>query len=114
MPILGRKKTKFIGYLSSAEDAIYSHLYRFFSRYYDSGDFISMRRYKEGGYAIPYEGEEVVLHWANKDQYYIKTSENLRKEEDTWKVRLTEEEFMQREAAKHCCFMSTCFSISII
>jgi adenine-specific DNA-methyltransferase len=26
-------------------------------------------------YAIPYEGEEVKLHWANADQYYIKTSE---------------------------------------
>ena len=64
--------------LAKTEDAIYSHLYRFFSRYYDAGDFISMRRYKEGVYAIPYEGEEVVLHWANKDQYYIKSSENLR------------------------------------
>jgi len=63
---------------AKVEDEIYSHLYRFFSRYYDSGDFISMRRYKEGVYAIPYEGEEVVLHWANKDQYYIKSSENLR------------------------------------
>ncbi len=63
---------------AKTEDAIYSHLYRFFSRYYDSGDFISMRRYKEGVYAIPYEGEEVMLHWANKDQYYIKSSENLR------------------------------------
>ena len=29
-------------------------------------------------YAIPYEGEEVTLHWANKDQYYIKTSEYRR------------------------------------
>ncbi len=29
-------------------------------------------------YAIPYEGEEVKLHWANADQYYIKTSEYLR------------------------------------
>lgn len=28
--------------------------------------------------AIPYEGEEVKLHWANRDQYYIKTSEYLR------------------------------------
>lgn len=26
-------------------------------------------------YAIPYEGEEVKLHWANHDQYYVKTSE---------------------------------------
>ncbi|HRX49493.1 MAG TPA: DNA methyltransferase, partial [Spirochaetota bacterium] len=27
---------------------------------------------------IPYNGEEVVLHWANKDQYYIKSSEDLK------------------------------------
>ena len=42
------------------------------------GDFISKRRYKEGVYAIPYEGEEVKLYWANQDQYYIKTSENFK------------------------------------
>ena len=28
-------------------------------------------------YAIPYDGREVMLHWANKDQYYIKSSEYL-------------------------------------
>jgi adenine-specific DNA-methyltransferase len=60
------------------ENEVYSHLYNFFRRYYDNGDFISMRRYKEGVYAIPYEGEEVKLHWANADQYYIKTTENFR------------------------------------
>lgn len=50
----------------------------FFSRYYDKGDFISQRRYVNGGdatYLVPYNGEEVKLHWANADQYYIKTSE---------------------------------------
>ena len=57
---------------------MYSALYNFFSRYYDEGDFISKRRYKEGVYAIPYEGEEVKLYWANQDQYYIKTSENFK------------------------------------
>lgn len=57
---------------------IYSALYNFFSRYYDEGDFISKRRYKEGVYAIPYEGEEVKLYWANYDQYYIKTSEDFK------------------------------------
>src|SRR5690606_25244835 len=41
-------------------------------------DFLSKRVYKPGVYAIPYEGEEVKLHWANADQYYIKTSEYLR------------------------------------
>ncbi|PJJ75004.1 adenine-specific DNA-methyltransferase [Thermoflavifilum aggregans] len=62
----------------AAENEIYSHLYNFFRRYYNEGDFISQRRYKEGVYAIPYEGEEVKLYWANHDQYYIKTSEYLR------------------------------------
>ena len=64
--------------LSSLETDVYLALYKFFSRYYDEGDFISKRRYKEGVYAIPYEGEEVKLYWANADQYYIKTTENFR------------------------------------
>lgn len=57
---------------------VFSHLSAFFRRYYDNGDFLSLRRYKKDIYAIPYEGEEVKLHWANADQYYIKTSEYLR------------------------------------
>ena len=64
--------------VETAENEVYSHLYNFFRRYYSEGDFISQRRYKEGVYAIPYEGEEVKLYWANHDQYYIKTSEYLR------------------------------------
>ncbi|MBX5494092.1 MAG: site-specific DNA-methyltransferase [Bryobacteraceae bacterium] len=64
--------------VTALENEVYSHLYNFFRRYYQEGDFISLRRYKEGVYAIPYEGEEVKLHWANHDQYYIKTSEYLR------------------------------------
>jgi len=62
-------------YIADVEADVYNHLTNFFSRYYDDGDFISQRRYKEGVYAIPYEGEEVKLHWANADQYYVKTSE---------------------------------------
>jgi adenine-specific DNA-methyltransferase len=61
--------------LEDAENEVFSLLTNFFRRYYDNGDFISMRRYKKDVYAIPYEGEEVKLHWANADQYYIKTSE---------------------------------------
>ena len=61
--------------ITAMEADVYNHLTNFFSRYYDDGDFISQRRYKDGVYAIPYEGEEVKLHWANADQYYIKTSE---------------------------------------
>ena len=58
------------------ETAVYNHLYAFFSRYYQDGDFISKRRYsKRQRYAIPYNGEEVYLYWANHDQYYVKTAE---------------------------------------
>ncbi|MDD2218756.1 MAG: hypothetical protein PHS63_01510, partial [Desulfoplanes sp.] len=63
------------------EADVYDHLYHFFERYYEDGDFISRRYYtretqdKAAPYAIPYSGEEVKLHWANADQYYIKTTE---------------------------------------
>ncbi len=63
------------------EADIYDHLFRFFERYYEGGDFISRRYYtretdsKAAAYAIPYSGEEVMLHWANKDQYYVKSSD---------------------------------------
>lgn len=66
---------------ASAEADVYDHLYRFFERYYDDGDFISRRYYtretsgKAAPFAVPYNGEEVKLHWANADQYYIKSSE---------------------------------------
>jgi adenine-specific DNA-methyltransferase len=62
------------------EAEIYSHLTEFFSRYYDEADFLSKRRIKAGNapYAVPYSGEEVMLHWANKDQYYIKSSKDLK------------------------------------
>ena len=64
---------------ADAEAAVYGHLATFFARYYREGDFMSLRRYAGGGrttYLIPYDGEEVKLHWANADQYYIKTTEN--------------------------------------
>lgn len=64
--------------IGTLENEVYDHLYSFFRRYYSEGDFLAKRVYKPGVYAIPYEGEEVTLHWANKDQYYIKTSEYLR------------------------------------
>jgi adenine-specific DNA-methyltransferase len=65
------------GDLDRTEDKVFSDLYTFFSRYYSDGDFLSLRRYKEGVYAMPYEGEEVKLHWANADQYFIKSAENF-------------------------------------
>ena len=55
-------------------DAVFNHLYIFFSRYYENGDFIPRRRYSQTDrYAVPYNGEEVYLHWANRDQYYVKS-----------------------------------------
>lgn len=65
------------GGTSAMEKDVYSHLFNFFRRYYRDGDFLSLRRYKEGVYAIPYSGEEVKLHWANHDQYYVKSAENF-------------------------------------
>ena len=67
----------------NTEAEIYDHLYRFFERYYDNGDFLSKRYYarendtRAAPYSVPYDGREVYLHWANKDQYYIKSGEYL-------------------------------------
>ncbi len=61
--------------LEGLEKYIYTHLINFFSRYYEGGDFISKRRYsKREKYVIPYNGEEVLLYWVNRDQYYVKTT----------------------------------------
>lgn len=73
-----QSKIASLGNTEDLENEVYSHLSIFFSRYYDNGDFVSQRRYKKDVYAIPYEGEEVKLYWANADQYYIKTSEYFR------------------------------------
>ncbi len=63
----------------SDEEEVYNHLYNFFNRYYEDGDFIPKRRYgARETYAVPYDGSEVFFHWANKDQYYVKTTETLK------------------------------------
>ncbi|MBY5959580.1 site-specific DNA-methyltransferase [Membranicola marinus] len=64
---------------ADTEKKIYNDLFTFFSRYYDNGDFLSKRRIstRDSKYAVPYNGEEVLLHWANKDQYYIKSGEQF-------------------------------------
>ena len=63
---------------AEAEAEIFNALYTFFSRYYDRGDFVTKRRYsRTQKYAIPYNGQEVLLHWANRDQYYVKTADVL-------------------------------------
>ena len=64
---------------AEAEADVYGHLANFFARYYAEGDFMSQRRYSGGAgpaYLVPWDGEEVKLHWANADQYYVKTTEN--------------------------------------
>ena len=64
--------------LPQRENTVYQHLYTFFSRYFENGDFIPCRRYSPNeSYAVPYNGEEVYLHWANKDQYYVKSGEHF-------------------------------------
>lgn len=58
---------------------VFNWLYSFFARYYDDGDFIPRRFF--GGrpvYAVPYQGEEVLLYWANQGQYYVKNGEVFR------------------------------------
>ncbi|MBM7581853.1 adenine-specific DNA-methyltransferase [Caldicoprobacter guelmensis] len=61
--------------LEELKHQVFNDLYSFFSRYYEDGDFVPQYRYstKKHRYAIPYNGEEVTLYWANKDQYYTKT-----------------------------------------
>ena len=83
---LGREYTKKLQELKTIEVSedlerdIYNHIYSFFSRYYDKGDFISKRRVgRQERYVVPYNGEETLLHWTNKDQYYVKTSLHFKK-----------------------------------
>ncbi|MBE0425194.1 MAG: site-specific DNA-methyltransferase [Nitrospirae bacterium] len=71
----------------STQTQVFNDLYNFFLRYYEDGDFISKRRIssKHHRYAIPYDGEEVKLYWANFDQYYVKTGEVFKDYEFTHK-----------------------------
>ena len=61
------------------EARVLNDLYRLFSRYYDDGDFHTKRRIssKDAKYAVPYNGEEVHFHWANRNQYYVKTGQHF-------------------------------------
>ena len=58
------------------QNEIYDHLANFFSRYEcGGGDIVPLRRHSiRNRYAVPYNGEETLLHWANRNQYYIKTA----------------------------------------
>ena len=57
------------------QEEIYDHLATFFSRYdCGGGDIVPRRRHAvKSRYAVPHDGEEVLLHWANRGQHYIKS-----------------------------------------
>lgn len=79
------------------EARIFNDLYRFFSRYYEDGDFHTKRRIssKDSKYYVPYNGEETYFHWANNDQYYVKTGEHFtdyRFDASEWTVEFRLEE----------------------
>jgi len=83
---LGRKYKEGLDALKNVEGVIqdkieiFSRIHDFFSRYYVDGDLIPIRRYtRSNDYIIPYNGEEVSLYWANKDQYYVKATEYFQK-----------------------------------
>ena len=58
------------------EQEIYGHLAAFLARYECGGGDIIPRRIHSvrGRYTVPHGGEEVLLHWANRNQYYIKSA----------------------------------------
>ncbi len=63
----------------SQTNDVFNLITEFFSRYFDKGDFLSKKRYgAKNHYMIPYNGEEVLLHWANHDQYYVKTDRHFK------------------------------------
>ena len=77
--ILWRERGRNADSVGDVRRDIYNHLYKFFSRYYQDGDFISKRRYsREHPYVVPYNGQDVHFHWANRDQYYVKSSEHFK------------------------------------
>lgn len=63
-----RKQVQEIQVSEEQKAEVFNHLWAFFSRSYEDGDFIPKRRYgAREAYAVPYNGEEVFFHWANRD-----------------------------------------------
>ena len=76
--MLWRERTRHSESATDVRRDIYNHLHAFFRRYYQDGDFVPKRRYSwEHPYVVPYNGEEVHFHWANRDEYYVKASEHF-------------------------------------
>lgn len=78
LQIQGQKEE--VDRIDDIQAQVFNDLYKFFSRYYEEGDFVPKFRQsiKDYQYAIPYDGEEVKLYWANYNQYFIKTTEFFR------------------------------------
>jgi len=89
-----REELKEVEVSEPMEAQIFNDLYNFFKHYYEDGDFITKRRYsRKNKYAIPYNGEEVYFHWANKEQYYVKTAERFK----DYRFRLPDDYYVQFE-----------------
>ena len=74
-----RKRMEAVEATEAQRAEVFNQLYAFFSRYYDEGDFIPRRFFgARPAYAVPHNGEEVLFHWANRDQYYVKSGEAFR------------------------------------
>ncbi|MGE4366470.1 DNA methyltransferase, partial [Thermomonas sp.] len=57
---------------------LFHHLYTFFSRYYDDGDFVTRpRRGRDAAYSVPYNGQDVHFWWATKGSHYVKSGERF-------------------------------------
>ncbi len=57
---------------------IFHHLYTFFARYYDDGDFVTRpRRGRKAAYSVPYNGQDVHFWWATKGSHYVKSGERF-------------------------------------
>lgn len=76
------------GDVDAFESSVAEHLHGFFRRYYTGGELAPNRVDRSAVFAISDEGEDVKLHWVNRDQYYVKTSASLRdytfRSGDTW------------------------------
>lgn len=77
--IAARERLEQYEVAEETEARIFNDLHRFFSRFYERGDFHAKRRFssQDAKFMVPYNGEEVFFHWANRNQYYIKTSEHF-------------------------------------
>ena len=57
---------------------VYNHTLEFFERYFQDGDFYPVPIYSTTkNHILRHNGEEVIISWANKDQYYIKSIDNF-------------------------------------